>query len=213
MLSSADFADTYAKMTEGELARVLRGKRSLVPEAVAALDREIQNRNLDPSQLRKQRPRSIDKRRQPTIAEKRLKDKRLHLPSLLALMVLSLMLVMTLDHFGVEQLFWPVCITIFVPVFTVWGFWELKGRLWFWGTIAGIVSANIALFALVGWPWGTHWVPGRAIAGLCTLELIPIFALIARLQKRIDRNRDGQFSSSSLEPHSHSAGKINTNPS
>jgi hypothetical protein len=182
-----DFESSYEQMSDGELARVLRDRRDLVPEAVSALDREIQRRNLDPSQLRKQKPRSIDKRRPPTIAEQRLKGKRLRLPWMLGTMALSVVLLVSLAHFGVEQLYWPIFITIVVPIFTVWGFWELKGRPWFWGTIATIVAANTALFGLVPWPWGTHWVPGRAIAGLCTLEVIPIFALIARLHKRLDR--------------------------
>jgi hypothetical protein len=73
-----DFASTYSQMTEGELARVLRGRRSLVPDARTALDLEIQKRNLDPERLRKQRPRSLEKRRRPLEVEKRLKDKRLH---------------------------------------------------------------------------------------------------------------------------------------
>jgi hypothetical protein len=129
------------------------------------------------------------------------------------LIVLSIILAFTLDRRRVLELFWPVCITTVVPVFTVWGFWELKSRPWFWGAIAVIVAANIALFALAGWPWGTHWVPGRAIAGLCTLELIPIFALIARLQKRLDTGGNELHEPATLGPHSSPAGKIDTNPS
>jgi hypothetical protein len=177
-----------------------------VPDARTALDLEIQKRNLDPERLRKQRPRSLEKRRRPLEVEKRLKDKRLHWRGLVAVMISSGLLLWPLYHFGIEQFFWPISITVCVPVFTVWGFWELRGRLWFWAAIVIVVAANTILFDLMGWPWGTHWVPGRAIAGLCTLELIPIFALIALLQKRIDR--DDQFKPPVTEPHSPPAGKI-----
>src|SRR5580698_5365569 len=185
-MDDRSFEATYAEMMDGELARVLRSRRTLVPEARVALDKEIQKRQLDPEKLRKLRPRNIDGPKHPMEAEKRLKGKRIPLPWIIVLIVFSFLFALMLDHFGGLQLYWPIWITIIVPVFIVWGFWELKGRLWFWVTIALVVTANISLFCLVGWPWGTHWVPGRSIAGFCTLELIPIFALIARIQKRMD---------------------------
>jgi hypothetical protein len=211
-MDDRSFEETYAQMLDGELARILRARRTLVPEARAALDKEIQKRQIDPEKLRKQRPHNIDGPKRPTTAEKRLKGKRLRLPWMLAVMALSVVLLSFLDHFGVEQLFWPTCITIAVPVFTVWGFWELKCRLWFWVTLALVAAANVVLFSFVGWPWGTHWVPGRAIAGLCTLELIPIFAFIARLEKRMGRDRNGKLRSPIPEPHSSPADKMATSP-
>ncbi len=198
MEHSADFASTYAQMTEGELARVLRGKRSLVPQAVAALDREIKKRNLDPEQLRRQRPRSLERHRQLLTVEKRLKDKRLRWPWLVAIMVLSFVFSALLDHLGILQLFWPIVVTAAIPVFTVWGFWELKRRLWFWLIIALVVAVNTLLFSIIGWPWGTHWIPARSIAGLSTLEMIPIFALIAVLEKRQERNHQTKPSAPEL---------------
>lgn len=77
------FDETYAHMMDGELAKVLRGRRYLVPEARTALDKEIQKRNLDPEKLRKQRPRNIDGPKHPTTLEKRMKHKRLRWPALL----------------------------------------------------------------------------------------------------------------------------------
>ena len=180
MTSCADFASTYAQMPDGELARVLRDKHSLVPDAVSALDHEIQKRNLDPSELRKLKPHSIEESRHPTALEKRMKSKRLSLPWQLVTCALSGILLLSLDQFGVEQLFWPVVITILIT----------------------IVAANVALFSLMGWPWGTHRVSPQMVAGLCTLESIPTFALIARIQKRLDHQR-----------RTSPAGKIETNPS
>ena len=52
MMDEHSFDATYAQMLDGELARVLRGRRNLVPEARLALDREIQKRQLDPEKDR-----------------------------------------------------------------------------------------------------------------------------------------------------------------
>ena len=107
---------------------------------------------------------------------------------MLGLMVLSFFFALALDHFEVLQLYWPAWITILIPAFTIWGFWELRGRFWFWAVILLVMATQIAIFSLVGWPWGTHWVPGRAIAGMCTVELIPIFAGLAWLEKRSNKH-------------------------
>jgi hypothetical protein len=206
------FENTYAQMMDGELARALRSRRTLVPEARAALDKEIQKRQIDPEKLRKQRPHSIDGPKHPMGVEKRLKGKRLRWPWMIALMILSFLFAAALGHFGVDQVFWPIWITTLVPFFTVWGFWELKNLPWFWAIIALVVAANITLFGLVGWPWGTHWVPGRGIAGFCTLESVPIFALIARIQKRMDRRREEHLELPISAHDASPADKIDTNP-
>ncbi len=187
MMDEHSFDATYAQMLDGELARVLRGRRNLVPEARLALDREIQKRQLDPEKLRKRRPRDPEKRRPPTVLEKRLGKKRLRWPQSIALMAASAMLFLVLDRFGAARYFWPLFITIMIPVSTIWGFRELWPRPWFWWTLVAIVTAHVVFFSLVPWPWGTRWVPGLSIAGLVTLESIPIFALIWRLEKRWNR--------------------------
>lgn len=207
------FEETYAQMMDGELARALRSRRTLVPAARAALDKEIEKRQLDPEKLRKRRPHNIDGPKHQTEMERRLKGKRLPLPWIIVLIVFSFFSALALDHFGVLQLYWPIWITISIPVFTVLGFWDLKGRLWFWVTVVLIVAANVTLFGIVGWPWGTHWVPGRTIAGLCSIESIPIFAIIARIQKRLDRQRKDRLAPSVSAHRPSPAGKIDSNPS
>lgn len=181
-------------MMDGELAKVLRGKRYLVPEARTALDKEIQKRNLDPEKLRKQRPRNIDGPKHPTTLEKRMKHKRLRWPGLLGLFVLSVLLSGALDHFDKLQFFWPVVITILIPVSMVWGFWELKGLVWFWTVVMLVIATQIAIFIVVGWPWGTHRVPAQTIEGMCTLELIPIFAGLTWLEKRWQKHHEAESS-------------------
>jgi hypothetical protein len=182
-MTEQSFEATYSQMSDGELARVLRDKRDLVPEARTALDIEIQKRQLDPEQLRKLRPHSIDKPRHRTLAEERLAGKKIRGVWLIAGILLSLLLAAVLGHFGKLQLFWPVSITILVPVFTLWGHSELIRRPWFWMTIVVVTAAHAIFFYFAGWPWGTKWIPAKAIEGFVTLDLIAIFALISVIEK------------------------------
>ncbi len=196
-MNEESFEATYAQMSDGELAKVLRDKRDLVPEAAKALDIEIQKRTLDPSQLRRLHPHSIDKpwrrtrlgRFSEKIGIEKMRGKRIRGIWLLAEMVLSLLLIAILYHFGIELLFWPIVTTIAVPAFAVWGHLELKGRPWFWLTLAGVVAAHVAFFYFVGWPWGHNWVPARAIAGLWSLDLVAVFALIWLIEKLLHENQ------------------------
>ncbi|MGC2639748.1 MAG: hypothetical protein WA294_21370 [Acidobacteriaceae bacterium] len=184
-MKQQEFEATYAQMTEAELARVLRDRRDLVPEARSALDVEIGRRHLDPAELHKLKPHSIDKPRHPTELEKKLKGKRLRPVWIVVCFVLSVGLAATLGHFGALRLFWPICITILVPVFTLWGHWELKGRPWFWAAIALIVAAHVTIFFFIGWPWGEKWIPARSVEGLMTLDLMAIFGLISLVEKML----------------------------
>jgi len=177
------FAATYAEMNDGELAKVLRDRHDLVPAAKDALDMEIARRHLDPAQLHKLKPHSIDKPRHPTELEKRMKGKRLRPVWILPCIVVSVALAVTLGHFGALRFFWPIGITIIVPVFTVWGHWELKRRPWFWAAIGFIAAAHATVFFFAGWPWGEKWIPARSVEGIMTLDLMSIFALISLLEK------------------------------
>jgi hypothetical protein len=202
-MNEQSFEATYAQMSDGELARVLRDKRDLVPEALKALDAEIQKRNVDPSQLRVLRPHSIDKPWRRTklghfsekIGIEKLRGKRIRGVWLLALMVLSTLLIAILYHFGIEQLYWPIVTTISVTAFVIWGHSELKGRMWFWLTIAGLVTLHAAFFYFVGWPWGTKWVPAMTIAGFWNVDLVAAFALIWLIEKLMQEHQ-----STSLKP-------------
>jgi hypothetical protein len=199
-MSEQNFEETYAQMMDGELAKVLRGRRTLVREALTALDREIEKRQLDPEELRKLRPRYIDGPKHPTELEKRMKHKRLRWRAMVGLFVCSILLIATLGHFGRLQLFWPIVITIFIPTFTIWGFWELKGQLWFWTAILVMTAVQIAIFSVARWPWGTRWVWARTIEGICTLELIPIFAWLAWLEKPLKKHHEEESRTLVKEP-------------
>lgn len=211
-MNEQSFEATYAQMSDGELAKVLRDKCDLVPDAANALDLEIQKRNLDSSQLRKAKPHSIDKpwrrtrlgRFSEKIGIEELRGKRIRGVWLLALTALSLLLIAILDHFGIEQLYWPIFTTIAVATFAVWGHLELRGQLWFWLTIAGVVAAHVVFFYFAGWPWGTKWVPARIIAGFWNLDLIAVFVLIWLIEKLLHEDQSA--------PHKPSAGDRQSHP-
>jgi hypothetical protein len=196
-MNDQTFETTYAQMSDGELARVLRDKRDLVPEAVSALDREIQKRNLNPSQLHNLKPHSIDRpwNRTPMghfsqeIGLDKMRTKRIRGVWLLVLIVLSAVFAFALDHFGILPLFWPIVTTIAIPVFAIWGHWDLKGRVWFSAAIAIVIAAHAAFFRFVGWPWGTKWVPAFTIAGLWNIDLVAVFAIIFFVEKFLNEYR------------------------
>lgn len=194
-MEQQSYAANYAQMTDGELARVLRDRRDLVPDARIALDLEIEKRGVDPEQLRKLKPHSIGKPRHPTTLEKKMKGKRLRPVWIVVSIAFSAVLAATLVHFGALRLFWPICITIIVPVFTLWGHWELKGRLWFWVAIGLIVAAHVTIFFFIGWPWGEKWIPARSVEGIMILDLMAIFALISLVEKLLGEDAEGAAAS------------------
>jgi len=169
-----------------------------VLEAVSALDREIQKRNLEPSQLRKLKPRSIDKpwrrtrlgRFSERIGYEKLRTLRIRGVWLVVLIVLSFLFAAALDHFGIPELYWPVFTTITISVFTVWGHLELKRRPWFSTTVVAVVAVHVAFFHFAGWPWGTRWVPAMTIAGFCSIDLFAVFALIYFIEKLMHEDPD-----------------------
>jgi hypothetical protein len=216
-MDEQSFDATYTQMSDGELAKVLRDKRDLVPEAAKALDLEIQKRHLDPSQLRKVKPHNIDKpwrrtsmgRFSEKIGIEKMRSKRIRGVWLLALMALSVLLIATLDHFGIAEAFWPIVTTIAIAVFAVWGDTELTRRPWFWLTIAGVVASHAVFFYFAGWPWGTKWVPAMTIAGLWNLDLIAVFALIWLIEKLLHEDQSASHKPSARDQHSHPTAKIN----
>jgi hypothetical protein len=196
-----DFEASYSGMSDGELAKALRDRRDLTPEAKKALDLEIQKRGLDPMQLHQLRPHSIDKPWQRTrlgrfskkIGIEEMRTKRIRGVRLVGLIALSFFFAATLDHFGILEWYWPIFTTAGIALFTVWGHLELAGRPWFWMTIAFVIAAHVAFFYFLGWPWGNKWVPAATIAGFWSIDLFVVFALIWFIEKQLHEDRpDGR---------------------
>lgn len=207
-MTDQSFEAAYVRKSDGELARLLRDKRDLVQEAAAALDREIQRRNLEPPRLRKLRPRSIDTpwrrtclgRSSEEMGIERLRTKRIRGVWRVVLIVLGFLLATVLGHFEILELFWPIITTIAISVFTVWGHWELKHRLWFWATFAFVAAAHVAFFHFVGWPWGTKWVPAMTIAGFWSVDLVAVFALVYPIEKLLHEDTKIRMSRQNRQP-------------
>ena len=62
--------------------------------------------------------------------------------------------------------------------------WELRGRVWFWVTMAIIAGLHVLLIPYV--PWHKGWVPARVTFGFCIVDvaiILGILNLIGRLFK------------------------------
>jgi hypothetical protein len=62
--------------------------------------------------------------------------------------------------------------------------WELRGRVWFWVTMAIITALHVLLILYV--PWHEGWVPAPVTLGFCLVDLLIILGilnLIGRLFK------------------------------
>ena len=138
-MDEKDYAETYALMLEGELARVLRGRKRLVPEAQAALNAEVARRGLDAERLRKWKGRSLTRPHKKSELEERMGKKRLGWRGILVSIASSIAVCAVLDYFHHLDMFWPVFITLMAPGAVIWGFPELRRRGWFWVVAAGLV--------------------------------------------------------------------------
>lgn len=62
---------------------------------------------------------------------------------------------------------------------------NLRWRVWFWVTMTIIAGLHLLLILTV--PWTTNWIPASAIAGIDSIDLVLIFAIVAVVQKLTDR--------------------------
>jgi len=193
-MKAEDYKAYYAQLTDGELAKVASSRRTLVPEARPCLDQEIAKRQLtsedikrfknyrhsyhdpeSPIQSKMRRSHLFDK-----VNEAR-KIPALRWRGLLVGMACGIVFAALFDHFGVFDLFMPVLGTGMVLFLTLRCHWELKGRPWFWATIAAWTALHVWTIARVRWPH--TWVPARAWAGWMTIDLVALFVIIALIEK------------------------------
>ena len=87
-----------------------------------------------------------------------------------------------LDHIGRLDLAIPTFAGAAVIGAVVKVNWELRGRVWFWVTMAVITGLHVLLILYV--PWHKGWVPAPVTFGFCILDLaiiLGILNLIGRL--------------------------------
>jgi hypothetical protein len=85
------------------------------------------------------------------------------------------------DHFGRFDLALPTMNCIAVLSFIIVLKWKLRRHAWFWIAMTIIVALHVLLLLFV--PWTTRWVPAMAIAGIDSVDLIAILAILTVVGK------------------------------
>lgn len=188
-----DYADYYAHLTDGELAKITSARRTLVPEARDCLDRELAKRQLSPGELKRfrnyrhQEDPSLRKLRRSKLLGKVNELRRmptLRWPGLLVVMVVSFFLAFAFDHFKALDLFRPIIGTLVVFFLTIRFHWELRWRPWFWLTLLAWAIIHFLVICRVHWPAG--WVPAKVWEGYVTLDTVAIFVSIALIERMLE---------------------------
>jgi hypothetical protein len=89
-----------------------------------------------------------------------------------------------LDHIGRLELAIPIGAGAAAICAVIKVNWDLRGRLWFWATMAVIAGLHMPLILYV--PWHKGWVPAPVTFGFCIVDvaiILGILNLIGRLLK------------------------------
>jgi hypothetical protein len=86
-------------------------------------------------------------------------DRQMRLPwwGVLCVIVGAFPLFFLFDHFGKLALARPILYSAAIIAITVAMRWKLRGRVWFWATMAVFTALHAVLILLV--PWTTKWIP------------------------------------------------------
>ena len=200
-MNKPEFREYYARLSDGELAKIASSRRSLVPEAKTCLDLEIAHRGLTPEDIQRFKNFRHSYRDAESPLQRKIKRSKLlskvdelrKIPALgwrgiLAGIGCSLALCCLFDYFGVLNAFMPVLCTGVVLYFTLRYHWESRRRPWFWLTVGTWFTLHVWMIVRVHWP--SRWIPGRAWAGAMTIDLTVLFVLIAAIEKLL---REGRF--------------------
>ena len=160
-MSKESFRERYERLTDEELWRVVEVRKDLVPEAILALDREVLRRRLKPPEA-------------PFVTG----DSRIF-GAVVALIILPFL--MLLLHLGRGQLVYPVLCTAIAIAFSLWSWWDLKRRLWFWTTIGCFALLHVVLILL--FPWQSGWVLASVLTCLCIVDIGVMYGVIGFVKK------------------------------
>jgi ABC-type multidrug transport system permease subunit len=113
--------------------------------------------------------------------------KKIQLPwwALLCLGIGAFLVAWLFDHVGRFNLVLPTLNCIFVLGFAIAVKRKLNRHGWFWGTMAILAALHVPLVLFV--PWTTKWVPGLEIAAIDSADLILILAILAIVEKFMER--------------------------
>ena len=97
----------------------------------------------------------------------------------------SIPIILLFDHFGRFDLARPAVVSMAVLCFAIAVKWKLRGRVWFWITMAVFVVLHILLILSV--TWTTGWVPAAVSTGIGTVDLYVMLAIVCVVEKFVER--------------------------
>src|SRR5262249_43771162 len=109
--------------------------------------------------------------------------KKIRLPwwALMSLFVVGLPCVWLFDQFGRLNFFLPTFSSIFVLAFLIDLKWSLRRHAWFWCTVVILAAVHVLVVLFV--PWTDKWVPASAIAGIMSVDLIVMLAILVVVER------------------------------
>ena len=105
----------------------------------------------------------------------------------LCLGIVSLPIYWSFDHLGKLDIALPTLNCILVLGFVVAVKWKWRWHVWFWITMAVLAMLHVPLVLFV--PWTTKWVPALAIAGIDSVDLIVMLAILAVVEKLVGESK------------------------
>ena len=109
--------------------------------------------------------------------------KKLRLPwwAVLCLLIGGMPIPWLFDHFGRLDMMLPTWNSIAVLGLAIAVKWKLRWHVWFWITVTILAALHVSLILFV--PWTTKWVPAIAIAGIDSVGLIVMLAILSVVGK------------------------------
>jgi hypothetical protein len=81
------------------------------------------------------------------------------------------------DHMGRLELTIPVLASVAAFVFILLVKWRLRRYVWFWVTMTVLAVLHVVMLWLV--PWTKKWVPAATTAGVGTIDIFAMLAVIS----------------------------------
>jgi hypothetical protein len=106
---------------------------------------------------------------------------RLTWKGILAVMGGTLPIALLFVYFGRFDLARPTLLSLIVMVVALAMKWELRGRAWFWVTMAIIAILHVLL--IVAFPWTTRWIPAIVATPILAVDLAAILVIVKLLEK------------------------------
>jgi hypothetical protein len=109
---------------------------------------------------------------------------------ILGIVIISMPIYGLFDYFGDLAIALPLVNVAIVLSFAVAVKWSLRRMPWFWGVVTVIAALHAAVTLSI--QWTTSWVPALAIAGVDSLDLVAIIAVVDVVGRAFERPARGR---------------------